>query len=87
MNNGGNLASVDMIEHNQVGLVYDGVNLKFYGERVLVDTIAISSTSTLGTKVYIGYYGTSNHINAYLSNVLAYNTALSHNNMLYLQGL
>lgn len=87
MNNGGNLASVDMIQYNQVGLVYDGVDLKFYGERTLVDTVALSNTSTIGTNVYIGYNGTGNHINAYLSNVLAYNTALTENNMLYLQGL
>jgi len=87
MNNGGNLASVDMINYNQVGLVYDGADLKFYAERVLIDTVALSSTSTIATTCYIGYNGTDGHINAYLSNVLALNTALTHNNMLYLQGL
>jgi hypothetical protein len=87
MNNGGNLASVEMTSYSQVGLVYDGTDLKFYGERALINTVTLASTSTIGTTVYLGYNGTGNHINAYLSNVLAYNTALSHNNMLYLQGL
>ena len=87
MNNGGNLASVDMIQYNQVGLVYDGANLKFYAERVLIDTVALANTSTIATTCYIGYNGTGNHINAYLSNILAYDTALTDNNMLYLQGL
>lgn len=87
MNNGGNLASVDMIQYNQVGLVYDGLSLKFYGERTLIDTVALASTNTIGSTVYIGYNGTGNHINAYLSNIMLYNVELSHNNMLYLQGL
>lgn len=87
MNNGGNLASADMIQYNQVGLVYDGANLVFYGERENIDTVALANTSTIATTVHMGSKLGISHVNAYLSNFLAYRGALTHNNMLYLQGL
>jgi len=87
MNNGGNLASADMIQYNQVGLVYDGANLVFYGEREIINTVALANTATIATTVHIGSKLGVSHVNAYLSNFLAYRGALTHNNMLYLQGL
>ena len=87
MNNGGNLASENMIDVNQVGIVYDGANIAFYNERELISTQAQANTSTIGAVVHIGSDGNGNSINAYIGNFLAFNVALSHNNMLYLQGL
>lgn len=87
INNGGNTASADVFDYEKCAVVYDGANVKFYGENTLISTQALSSTSFIATSFYIGSDGTGNAINGELSGCLFYNEALTDNDINYLLGV
>lgn len=82
VNLGGNTASENMILSNQIGLIYDGSNVKFYDEKTLVSTVALASGGITGTTLTIG-----ENASCYISNIIFYSDELSDNDMIYLQGL
>lgn len=84
VNMGGNTVSEILYEKEQVAITYDGTSIRFYASKALVSTKPLASSSTMGSKVYIGHNGTDEHLNAYLSGVIAYNKELSLNEIIYL---
>ncbi len=87
LNMGGNTITEDMYDFRKVALVFDGAQVKFYGEKVLISTQSIAPSSFISALVYIGYNGTDEYINSYLSNFMAYNVALTENEIIYLLGV
>lgn len=86
INNGGNTASYDMFDAEKIAVTYDGATIKFYNEQREVYSTALSSTSFLSAKMYIGSDGTQDLFNAYLSKCMFYNVALSLNDIEFLLG-
>ena len=86
INNGGNTSTVDAFDYDKVAVTYDGVDVKFYGEKSLLKTEALSSTSFIATTLYLGSNGSDEFINSYLSMCMLYDTTLSFNEINYLMG-
>jgi len=79
---GVNSISFNMISANQIGIVFDGANIKLYNKKTLVSTQALAAGGIVSSAVRVG-----ENASCYLSNIVAYNLELSDNNMIYLQGL
>ena len=86
INNGGNTSTQDTFDYEKVAIVYDGVNVKFYGEKTLLKTEALSSTSFIASTIFLGSNGTDKFINAYLASCMFYSVDLSDNDITYLMG-
>lgn len=86
LNMGGNTVSADLYDYEKVALVFDGSNVKFYGEKTLIATEAIASSTFISSTIYIGHNGTDSALNAYLTNFMAYNVELTLNEIIYMMG-
>jgi len=86
INNGSNVVNLDVFSYEKVALVYDGVNIKFFGETELLSTQSLSSTDFIASNFYLGSNGTDEFLNAYLSYFSFYTSALTYNEILYLMG-
>lgn len=76
------LHGTNMLGYKQIAVVYDGVNVNFYNETGLVESKAMTPAARSGSTITIG-----SNIDTYLSNFRAFNSALSANDILYMQGL
>lgn len=86
LNNGGDTSSIDAYDYSTIAITYNGTTALFYGGGALISTDTVSNTTTLSTTTYVGYNGTDEHLNAYLSNFKFYNKVLSANDIIYLLG-
>ena len=87
LNNGGNIATVNAFNYEKAAVVYDGANVKFYGEKTLLSTMALSSTSFIASSMYLGSNNGADSVNGYLSGCMFYNESLSDNDIIYLLGV
>lgn len=78
-----------VLDSTNIGLVFDGANIFFYKDGFSHDTQANSGTvSTIASNIYLGGDETSsNSINAYLSKMNFWDSALTLEEMRYLTGV
>lgn len=87
LKSGVNTSSFDLFDYEKSALVYDGTDLKFYGEKTLLNTDTVGSTTFIGTNFYLGYNGTDKYFNGSLFTTMFYNVELSANEIIYLLGV
>ena len=82
-----NSVSEELFDYERVAIVFTGSQIKFFGEQTFISTKAIAPLSFISNQVYIGYNGSSNFVNAYLKDLMSYNTELTTNEVVYLLGV